>query len=338
MGRKIRLSEHEKGQIDALFSQKLSHRQIAKRIGRSPNVVDHYLKNSDAYGKNYKGRTKVALTPKENRKIIRLASNSALSIMKIKDQSNVTASKSTVRRTILKAKHLKYMKLKKKPPLNMVRKQLRLDFAKAHMAWSAVDNNDPGEWKKVVFTDEKKFNLDGPDGYNYYFHDLRKEERFLSRHHSREGGVMVWGAISYYGIIDLKVVDTRMTGLSYKALLELCFPKLSETFGPLSWILQHDNAPIHTAKVVKDMLSSKNVPTLPWPPYSPDLNIIENVWGWLTRKVYENGKQFETKEDLIEGIKMAWSQISLNYLESLYKSIPGRIYDVIYKQGSHTKY
>jgi len=34
------------------------------------------------------------------------------------------------------------------------------------------------EWKTVVFSDEKKFNLDGPDSYNYYFYDIRKEECF----------------------------------------------------------------------------------------------------------------------------------------------------------------
>ena len=67
------------------------------------------------------------------------------------------------------------------------------------------------DWRTVVFTDEKKFNLDGPDGYHYYFHDLRKDKRFLNRRHSREGGVMVWGAITYYGTIDLEFQSAKMT-------------------------------------------------------------------------------------------------------------------------------
>ena len=45
------------------------------------------------------------------------------------------------------------------------------------------------EWQRIVFSDEKKFNLEY--GYNYYLHDLQKEERYLSRLHNCEGSVMV---------------------------------------------------------------------------------------------------------------------------------------------------
>ena len=31
---------------------------------------------------------------------------------------------------------------------------------------------------------------------------------------------------------------------------------------------------------------------------SPDINIMENLWGILVREVYKNGKQFSNVEDL----------------------------------------
>ena len=33
------------------------------------------------------------------------------------------------------------------------------------------------KWLSTIFSDEKKWNLDGPDGYKFYWHDLRSEPR-----------------------------------------------------------------------------------------------------------------------------------------------------------------
>jgi histone-lysine N-methyltransferase SETMAR len=36
-------------------------------------------------------------------------------------------------------------------------------------------------------------------------------------------------------------------------------------------VLHHDNAPVHTAPSIREFLAKKNIPTLPPPPFSPDL-------------------------------------------------------------------
>ena len=62
----------------------------------------------------------------------------------------------------------------------------RKTFCKKYMAQ---------KWVKIWFVDEKKKNLDGPDGFKYYFHDLRKEPMMTSRRQNEGGSIMVKGRI-----------------------------------------------------------------------------------------------------------------------------------------------
>ena len=65
----------------------------------------------------------------------------------------------------------------------------------------ASDNMDFGDkWQKVIFSDEKKFNLDGPDGYQFYWHDLRKEPQYFSKRAFCGGSLMIWVVIGWNGV------------------------------------------------------------------------------------------------------------------------------------------
>ena len=71
-----------------------------------------------------------------------------------------------------------------RPRLSPQHKLARLEFARKHQTW---DN----EWKNVMFSDKKKFNLDGPDGYKYFWADKNMPESMYSRRQNAGGGVMV---------------------------------------------------------------------------------------------------------------------------------------------------
>ncbi len=62
-----------------------------------------------------------------------------------------------------------------------------------------------------------------------------------------------------------------------------------------------------------------------WPPYSPDLNPIENMWSIIKRKVYANGKQFSSKHELWNVFQAAAKDISADEVSKLTSSIDRRI-------------
>jgi len=74
-----------------------------------------------------------------------------------------------------------------------------------------------------------------------------------------------------------------LTATLYKEILETAMlPAAKEMFGRRAWLFQQDSDPKHTAKLVKKLLEKKKITYMPrddWPPNSPDLNPIENLWS-----------------------------------------------------------
>jgi transposase len=61
-------------------------------------------------------------------------------------------------------------------------------------------------------------------------------------------------------------------------------------------VLHHDNAPAHTALSIREFLAKKNIPTLPQPPYSPDLAACD-FYLFLKLKSKLKGHHFGTVTD-----------------------------------------
>ncbi len=94
----------------------------------------------------------------------------------------------------------------------------------------------------------------------------------------------------------------------------------------LPWVWQHDNAAVHTCNKAEKALKERAAVVLPWPPTSPDLNPIENLWAYVSRKVYKS--QFKSKQELFDAIQREWAAVPSELLASLYDSMPGRLEQV----------
>lgn len=110
-------------------------------------------------------------------------------------------------------------------------------------------------------------------------------------------------------------------------------------------IFQHDNAPTHTAFIVRETLEELNIEVMDWPPYSPDLNPIENLWSLLKAHIYKLRPDLidmrnndETKHILIETAQQAWSELDLDQMRHLSETMPHRVQAIIESGGWYTKY
>ena len=54
-------------------------------------------------------------------------------------------------------------------------------------------------------------------------------------------------------------------------------------------VMQEDNAPWHTAKLVRSFLDRQKVRRLRWPAQSPDLSPIENLWKQIKTIIVRGG-------------------------------------------------
>ena len=289
-----------------------------------------YLHDPENYGKSMGGVRRSAVSKRDKRAILREMSNKATTITRVKHDLQLAASKSTIWRVVSTSALINHAKMKKKPSLNDENKSNRFEWAQEHV-WQRTD------WSSIVWSDEKKFNLDGPDRYHYYWHDLRKEELICSRRVQGGGSVMVWGCYGFGGL-RTAFVSGRMNSADYVEMLAAEFLPFSSDLGGPNWQFQQDNAPIHTSAETRQWFAENNFRLVSHPAKSPDLNPMENVWGILVRIIYGNGKQYENVSQLKEAIERAAFEVDNCELQRLSEAMPNRVVEVIQNNGSYTSY
>ena len=220
-----------------------------------------------------------------------LTSGEKVTARKVKEKCELDVNVRTVQRTLHRT-GLKYAKAKKKITLTKKRTGARLECAQRWLT-KHVD------FKKVIFTDEKRFKFGGLDGWCTW--SKRGEPVVLNKRQMGGGGDIFWSMIFANGNIWFEWLKGRQNSKSYKQLLdEKALPGIRREMGN-DFVLQQDNCSIHVSKLMKEWMAKVNVTTLEWPARSPDLNLIENFWEMLAQLVYD-GPEITKEAQLWERI------------------------------------
>ena len=84
---------------------------------------------------------------------------------------------------------------------------------------------------------------------------------------------------------------------------------------PLKWKVVQDNDPKHTTMSVKKWFSDNKIDSLPWPAQYPDLNLIENLWHDVEKRIDRSNAR--NVQILWTEIQKAWYFTPLERCQSL---------------------
>ena len=136
-----KLNDFEKGQLCALKDAGNSVAHIARQLKRSHTVISNFLADPRNYGTRKSSGRPPALTPRDKRRIINIASNSNIGLRRIKKDLNMAVSHVTIQKAIKACPHIQRRKMELRPKITDADKVNRLAFAREHMSWTDKWNN-----------------------------------------------------------------------------------------------------------------------------------------------------------------------------------------------------
>jgi len=209
------------------------------------------------------------------------------------------------------------------PKLTSKHKQQRIEWCKKHLRF---------DWKKMIFSDETMIELDRCKIRQW--HPKGKRPAKQSPKFTRK--LMFWSAICGTRSGPLVKILGTLKSEGYIELIQSHLLPWMEKNELQEHIFQQDNATCHVSRMTRSFFESKNIRLVGWPPNSPDLNPIENLWGILKTEVE---KRSPKTIDELEAVALEeWRKISPSTILKTVKTMTKRINQVLKRNGEKCDY
>ena len=334
MGKKATLSKSERQKITNLLAEGHDCKEIATTLQRDPRTIKKAISNINFKRKTRKNQGKTKFSKRDIRKIKIAAKKMPLHSSKAIFESAGVAQVSRETRCKILKKLAKVKKPQSNPVLTKKHKMQRVAWAKKYLKQ---------DFSNVIFTDECRASLDGPDGWSKGWVADGQQVPARLRRQQGGGGVMFWAAI-----VGKTLVGPFRVRKGVKMNSEFYTQFLNDNF--FTWyesqsanfkqncIFMQDNAPSHASRYTKNFLAQKgfvNEKIMDWPPASPDLNCIENLWSIVKNKIYEGNKQYATLDELWGAIVRVCKNVDSVVIEKLTGSMDNRLVATLERKGAH---
>lgn len=148
---------------------------------------------------------------------------------------------------------------------------------------------------EIVYVDES--GMDNRDEYAYGWN--QQGERFHAlKSGRRKGRVNMIAALCDQNLIAPFTVEGACNRTVFETWLETCLLPTLVT----GQVVVMDNATFHKGGRIEQLIENAGCKVLYLPPYSPDLNKIEQCWFWLKSRIRKKLAQFDCLRDAIEDV------------------------------------
>jgi hypothetical protein len=354
------LSDVDIGKILGLAKALLPQRQIATLMKCSKTAIQNILATylfETFQGRNPRRDYKRKTTEREDRYIERaVKQNPFVPLRDITNIISLPVSERTVRRRRSEA-GLDSFIAAQKPGLRAENVNKRLEWAMRYKNWTVED------WKRVIWSDESSIWIGVNPRRQWVIrpHGERLNRKYVKKtFKSAQVKVMVWACFTGERLGPLIVCEEGGIGaveyeeILYDGLFSLIDDLLEPPEDPNTirvadentFLFMQDNAPCHKATEVLEFLEESNIPVMEWPPQSPDLNPIENLWVSFKAAFHKRfiemfnhpSKSLEARYRYGEVLQDVWYNQGMELVEAVVKSMPQRCQAVIEAQGGWTKY